>query len=79
MAQRLNGKLECAECGTTYLRVPAQLSSDSPIFCMTCGTYIGRGMTLSCGTLPKAVTTECLKCGTDRLFVARKSTRVLGT
>lgn len=42
MAQRLNGKLECATCLTIYLRIPRNVDSDSPIFCMGCGTFLGR-------------------------------------
>ena len=42
MAQRLNGKLECAECHKVYLRIPAEPSSDSPIFCSSCGNLVGR-------------------------------------
>jgi hypothetical protein len=42
VATQLNGRLECSECRTTYLRIPAQVEIDSPIFCTTCGNYIGR-------------------------------------
>ncbi|MBB3237359.1 hypothetical protein FHS20_004256 [Phyllobacterium endophyticum] len=42
MATQLNGLMECSECGTTYLRIPKQVATDSPVFCTTCGNYIGR-------------------------------------
>ncbi len=42
MGQRLGGKLECSECHTTYLRMPEKIIEDSPVFCVTCGNYIGR-------------------------------------
>ena len=42
MAQRLNDKLECSECETTDLRIPKQVQDSSPVFCASCGNYVGR-------------------------------------
>ncbi|MBB3236260.1 hypothetical protein [Phyllobacterium endophyticum] len=41
MAQRLDHKLECADCGTIYLDIPADVTSSTPIHCSSCGNFLG--------------------------------------
>jgi hypothetical protein len=41
MGQRLDHKLECANCGTIYLDIPADVDSNSPIHCSSCGNFLG--------------------------------------
>jgi hypothetical protein len=42
MRQKLNGKLECEECQTIYLSIPHIDAGDGPVFCSSCGGYMGR-------------------------------------
>lgn len=42
MAKTLDHKLDCKDCGTIYLDIPADVNSDTPIYCSTCQKFLGR-------------------------------------
>ncbi|SDP36873.1 hypothetical protein SAMN05443582_104354 [Phyllobacterium sp. OV277] len=42
MTKELDHILRCRDCGTTYLNIPKDVNSDTPIHCSRCGEYMGR-------------------------------------
>jgi DNA-directed RNA polymerase subunit RPC12/RpoP len=42
MTKNLNHRLECQDCGTIYLSMPETITDESPIYCSTCGQFLGK-------------------------------------
>lgn len=40
--QRLDHKLDCKACGTIYLDIPEDVQGHTPIYCSSCGEFLGR-------------------------------------
>lgn len=41
MEKKLDSKLECPKCQTIYLTLTQNVTSNTPIHCSSCGTYLG--------------------------------------
>lgn len=40
MDQKLDQGLACQSCGTIYLNIPENVTSDTPISCSSCGSFL---------------------------------------